>query len=115
MSRTTNTLFDVNLLGGGTETGPVNVSAAYVMQPQDNWVRCTQSGAYAVTLPPTRSLPVGSIVTVGKVDTSAFAVTLTGAGLDLINGSATNATALPASNYAVARLRVAALNVWDLV
>ena len=115
MSRTAGTLFDPTMVGGGLESAPVNVTAAYTMAPSDNWVRCTQAAAYAVTLPSVASVPLGTTIVVSKVDTSAFAVTLTGAGSDLINGSATNATLLAASSRATARLRAAAANTWDVV
>ena len=115
MARTAGTLFDSTLVGGGLESAPVNVTAAYVMASTDNWVRCTQSAAYAVTLPSVASVPLGTVVVVSKVDTSAFAVTLTGAGSDLINGSATNAALLASGSRAVARLRAAAANTWDVV
>ena len=62
----------------------------------------TAGGAFAATLPLAADA-VGRIITFIKTDSAANAVTLTGAGAELINGANTNAT-LVAAQWDTARL-----------
>lgn len=67
---------------------PVTVTAAYSVAAEVSWVRanCT-GGAFAVTLPPSGNY--GRWIGIIKTDSSANAATVTAAGSDTINGSAT--------------------------
>ena len=60
-----------------------------------NVALCTTgaSAPIVLTLPTAASSRIGAVVTVIKVDTGAQAVTVTAAGTDLINGSATYSVA----------------------
>ena len=114
--RVAGTLFDPALSAGGAEPQPVNVSAAYVMNAYDNFVRANAtSAAFAVTLPPITQVPLGTIVVVKKTEASANAVTVTAStlgGADLIDGATTSVIA--GGSRGVLRLRASAALTWDI-
>lgn len=118
MARTKNTLFDSAMIGGGIDDPAVNVTAAYTVPSYADYVRCTATGAYTVTLPPVSSVPLGTVITLVKADASANLITVAAStvnGTDLINGAATNTTGLPSGSYGVLRLRAGAPLAWDIV
>lgn len=71
----------------------VTVTAAYTIPTVMFYVRAdATSSAFAVTLPPARNMQ-GRRILVKKIDASGNAVTVTAAGSDTIEGSATAALA----------------------
>ena len=119
MARTKGTLFDPALYGGALDDAATNVTTTYLISKDLDYVRCTAAGgAYTVTLPPVSSVPLGTTITIVKADATANIITVAAStvnGTDLINGAATNTTALPSGSYGVLRLRAGAPLAWDIV
>jgi hypothetical protein len=63
------------------------VTAAYTLTTSDMVVTATAGSAYAVTLPPLASVPIGHTVVIAK-DGGANAITVTPAGSEKINNIA---------------------------
>ena len=87
--------------------GPSNrpITAAVTLQPgiadEHALLRCdATAGAFTVTLPPSGTSQ-DTLMTLKKVDASANAVTIAGAGTDLIDGAATKSLATQYKSYTI--------------
>jgi hypothetical protein len=90
---------------------PVNVTAAYTIQPRDHHVRANATGgAFSVTLPDSKEV-IGRTFHVKRLNAGANNVTIAAAGTDTIDGAA---TLVLAAQYASAQLYAAGAGLWDI-
>ena len=84
-----------------SQTGFATVTSAYTVEADVWLVRVdATAGAVTVTLPAASSVP-GRQIYVKKIDASANAAILAGAGTDLIDGAATQSTTTQYATIAV--------------